>query len=386
MTQLLCKLFIKDGERTADPIVRRRYGTLVSTVGILVNLLLCAGKMAAGIMTGAVSITADAVNNLSDAASQIVSLISFKLSAKPADRDHPFGHARIEYVASMAVSFLVLLVGFELLKSSIEKIFHPEPTTFSLLSVIILSVSVLLKVWLFVFNRKVAKKIDSGVMRATAADSLSDAGATAAVLVSAIILRLTGFDIDAYVGIGVALVIMIAGIKILGEAKNLIIGEAPDADIVAAIRGIVGEYPEALGIHDLVVHNYGAGTVIASLHVEVDGGADIFRAHDMVDNIEKRLCAELGIKCTIHMDPIVTDDAEVTETRDKIAAAMEELDGAWHIHDFRFVRGETHTNLIFDLVVPFECKLSEDAIRTLAEQKIKAIEDKYFAVITIDRE
>ena len=386
MTQLLCKLFIKDGERTADPIVRRRYGTLVSTVGILVNLLLCAGKMAAGIMTGAVSITADAVNNLSDAASQIVALISFKLSAKPADRDHPFGHARIEYVASMAVSFLVLLVGFELLKSSIEKIFHPEPTTFSLLSVIILSVSVLLKVWLFVFNRKVAKKIDSGVMRATAADSLSDAGATAAVLVSAIILRLTGFDIDAYVGIGVALVIMIAGIKILGEAKNLIIGEAPDADIVAAIRGIVGEYPEALGIHDLVVHNYGAGTVIASLHVEVDGGADIFRAHDMVDNIEKRLCAELGIKCTIHMDPIVTDDAEVTETRDKIAAAMEELDGAWHIHDFRFVRGETHTNLIFDLVVPFECKLSEDAIRTLAEQKIKAIDDKYFAVITIDRE
>lgn len=386
MTQLLCKLFIKDGERTADPVVRRRYGTLVSIVGILVNLLLCAGKMVAGIMTGAVSITADAVNNLSDAASQIVSLISFKLSAKPADRDHPFGHARIEYVASMAVSFLVLLVGFELLKSSIEKIFHPEPTTFSLLSVIILSVSVLLKVWLFLFNRKVAKKIDSGVMRATAADSLSDAGATAAVLVSAIILRLTGFDIDAYVGIGVALVIMIAGIKILGEAKNLIIGEAPDADIVAAIRGIVSEYPEALGIHDLVVHNYGAGTVIASLHVEVDGGADIFRAHDMVDNIEKRLCAELGIKCTIHMDPIVTDDAEVTETRDKIAAAMEELDSAWHIHDFRFVRGETHTNLIFDLVVPFECKLSEDAIRTLAEQKIKTIDDKYFTVITIDRE
>lgn len=386
MTQLLCKLFIKDGERTADPVVRRRYGTLVSIVGILVNLLLCAGKMVAGIMTGAVSITADAVNNLSDAASQIVSLISFKLSAKPADRDHPFGHARIEYVASMAVSFLVLLVGFELLKSSIEKIFHPEPTTFSMLSVIILSVSVLLKVWLFLFNRKVAKKIDSGVMRATAADSLSDAGATAAVLVSAIILRLTGFDIDAYVGIGVALVIMIAGIKILGEAKNLIIGEAPDADIVAAIRGIVSEYPEALGIHDLVVHNYGAGTVIASLHVEVDGGADIFRAHDMVDNIEKRLCAELGIKCTIHMDPIVTDDAEVTETRDKIAAAMEELDSAWHIHDFRFVRGETHTNLIFDLVVPFECKLSEDAIRTLAEQKIKTIDDKYFTVITIDRE
>lgn len=386
MTELLCKLFIKNGEHTADPAVRRRYGTLVSTVGILINLLLCAGKMAAGMLTGAVSITADAVNNLSDAASQIVSLVSFKLSAKPADRDHPFGHARIEYVASMAVSFLVLLVGFELLKSSVTKIFHPEPTAFSMLSVIILAVSVLAKIWLFLFNRKVAKKIDSSVMRATAADSLSDAGATAAVLLSAVILRLTNVDIDAYVGIGVALVIMIAGIKILGEAKNLIIGEAPDEDVVQAICGIVSEYPEALGIHDLAVHNYGAGTVIASLHVEVDGAADVFRSHDVVDNIEKRLCSDLGIRCTIHMDPIVTDDAEVTETRDKIAAAMRELDPDWHIHDFRFVRGETHTNLIFDLVIPFECKLSEDALRTLVEHKVKTIDETYFTVITIDRE
>lgn len=386
MTQLLCKLFIRDRDRVADPAVRRRYGTMVSAIGILFNLLLCAGKMVAGILTGAVSMTADAINNLSDAASQIISLISFRLAAKPADRDHPFGHARIEYVASMAVSFLILLVGFELLKSSVLKIIHPEKTAFSIVSVVILAVSVLVKLWLCLFNRKIAKIIDSEVMRATAADSLSDAIATAAVLVCAVILRLTDVDIDAYVGVGVAAVILIAGIKVLGEAKNLIIGEAPDADIVQAIRDIVEQYPDALGIHDLVVHNYGAGTVIASLHIEVDGSVDIFRTHDMIDLIEKRLCQELGIHCTIHMDPIVTDDEEVNTVRSSVLTRIKQIDESFHIHDFRFVRGETHTNLIFDLVVPFECKLSEDALRTLTEQSIQEIDPRYFCVITVDRE
>ena len=386
MTELLCKLFIKDRDRTADPNVRRKYGSLVSIVGILVNLLLCAGKFVAGILSGAVSITADAANNLSDAASQIISLVSFKLSAKPADRDHPFGHARIEYVASMAVSFLVILVGFELLKSSVEKIFNPEKTEFSILAVTILAVSILAKLWLFIFNRKVAKKINSGVMRATAADSLSDAGATTAVLISTLVLRLTGYDIDAYVGVCVAIVIIIAGIKILGEAKNLIIGEAPDEDVVNAIKNIVNEYPEALGIHDMVVHNYGAGTVIASLHIEVDGSVDVFQTHDTVDNIEKRLCSELGIRCTIHMDPIVTDDEEVTATRKSVSAAVHELDPLWNIHDFRFVRGETHTNLIFDLVIPFECRETHDEIIDRVTQKIRTLDSKYCTVITIDKE
>ncbi len=386
MTELLCKLFVKDRENTSDPLVRSRYGTLVSTVGILVNLLLSAAKLAVGLLSGAVSVTADAVNNLSDAASQIVSLISFRLAAKPADRDHPFGHARIEYVASMAVSFLVLLVSFELLKSSVQKIFHPEETIFSMITVIVLAVSAAVKVWLFLFNRRVAKKIRSEVMRATAADSLSDAGATTAVLVSTIVLRFTGIDIDAYVGIGVAILIFIAGIKLLGEAKNLIIGEAPDADIIRAICDIVKEYPEALGVHDLVVHNYGAGTVIASLHIEVDGAVDIFQTHDTIDNIEKRLCSELGIRCTIHMDPIVTDDEEVTATRATVVSAIRELDETWSLHDFRFVRGATHTNLIFDLVIPFECRESEEDIRCRVEQKVKEINASYFTVITIDKE
>ena len=386
MTDLLCKLFVKDRDNVSDPVVRRRFGTMVSIVGILMNLLLCGGKMAAGILTGAVSITADAINNLSDAASQIVSLISFKLSAKPADRDHPFGHARIEYVASMAVSFLILLVGFELFKSSAAKIFNPEPTEFRWISIIILAVSVVVKVWLFLFNRKVAKRINSSVMRATAADSLSDAGATLAVLVCALILNFTGVDVDAYVGIAVSVFIMIAGIKVLGEAKNLIVGEAPDADIVAAIRGIVEQYPEALGIHDMVVHNYGAGVAIASLHIEVDGADDVFHTHDVIDNIENRLCHELGIRCTIHMDPIVTDDEEVNATREQIRAAIAEIDSAWSIHDFRFVRGTTHTNLIFDLVIPFECKQNEADIRALVAEKAKSLDSRYCTVITIDRE
>lgn len=385
MTELLCKLFVRDRNRTADPAVRRRYGTLVSIVGIIVNLILCAGKLLAGVLSGAVSITADAVNNLSDAASQIISLVSFRLSAKPADRDHPFGHARIEYVASMAVSFLVILIGFELLKSSVAKIFSPQETVFSTVSAVILGLSILAKLWLFLFNRKIGRKIDSGVIRATALDSLSDAGSTLAVLVSAFILKWTGLDIDAYVGIVVAILILVAGIKILGEAKNLILGEAPDEEVVRSIRAIVEQYPEALGIHDLMVHNYGAGAVIASLHIEVDGSRDIFETHDTVDNIEKRLCSELGIRCTIHMDPIVTDDDEINATHQVVRQAIAGLDPAWTIHDFRFVKGDTHTNLIFDIVIPFECKLKDEDIRLRVDGAVKAIDPSYFTVITIDR-
>ena len=341
----------------------------------------------AGLLCGSVAMIADAFNNLSDAGGQVISIISFKISSKPADREHPYGHARIEYIASLAVSFLIILIGVELLGSSLKKISSPEKTAFELISAIILAVSVLAKVWLFFFNRKIAKKINSNIMKATATDSLSDAIATLAVLISTLILKFFGIDIDAYMGIAVSILIFIAGIKVLNEAKNFIIGTAPDKQTVDNIKELVLSYDGVIGIHDLMVHSYGTGTTIASLHAEVDGSTDIFITHDMIDNIEKKLRTELGITCTIHMDPIVTDDEAVNSMRIMVSKIVSEIDESWNIHDFRMVVGATHTNLIFDAVIPFECKLSEQQINELIEKKIKEkLGDNYFVVLTIDKE
>lgn len=384
MTELLCKIFIKkdlSGER------KRKYiGTMAGIVGVVVNLVLFAFKLIAGMLSGSVAIIADSLNNLSDAGAQIISIISFKLSSKPADREHPFGHARIEYVASLAVSFLIMLIGFELFKSSLEKIFNPTETSFEIISVIILSVSVLFKIWLCIFNRKMADKINSSVMKATAADSLSDAAATFAVLVSMLVLRFFGLDIDAYMGIIVSALIFVAGIKVLIETKNFIIGSAPEDETVNSIKETVLAHDEVIGIHDLMVHSYGASTTIASLHVEVDGSDDIFRTHDAIDNIEKEIFTSLGIQCTIHMDPIVTDDETVNSMRIMVSNLVKEIDSGWNIHDFRMVAGETHTNLIFDTVVPYECSLKHSEISSLIDEKIKSrLGNNYFVVITIDK-
>jgi len=362
-------------------------GTMAGIVGVVMNIFLFAFKLLAGIVSGSVAIVADALNNFSDAGAQIISIISFKLSSKPADREHPFGHARIEYVASLAVSFLIILIGFELFKSSAEKIFNPGQTTFEIVSVIILAVSVLVKLWLCLFNRKIADKINSSVMKATAADSLSDAAATFAVLVSMLVLRFFKLDIDAYMGIIVSVLIFVAGIKVLNEAKNFIIGSAPDEETVNAIKETVLAHEEAIGIHDLMVHSYGASTTIASLHVEVDGSADVFKTHDAIDNIEKELFHTLGIQCTIHMDPIVTDDETVSSMRLMVSELVKEINGDWNIHDFRMVVGETHTNLIFDAVVPYECNLKPTEISAVINTKIKEkLGDNYFVVLTIDKD
>ena len=386
MTDFIFKLFVKDYKNPEKPEVRRACGSVVAVIGIVTNIFLGLIKLFAGVISGAVSITADAINNISDAGSQIVSLISFRISAKPADRDHPFGHARIEYVASMIVSFLVLLVGFELLKESVAKIFNPVAVDFSLIVIIILSISIVCKIWLFIFGRMAAKKLKSEVIRATAADSLSDAAATLAVLVSAIIAKITGFNTDAYMGVAVAIVIFIAGIKILGDTKNSILGSAPDPEVVEGIVAITKEYPEIVGIHDLVVHNYGPGNTIASLHAEVDGKVDVFITHDVIDNVEKRLYVELGVRTTIHLDPIVTDDELINELKGKVLISIREIDERLGMHDFRFVAGQTHTNLIFDITVPFEVKESDDVIKDAVDKKIKEIDEKYFTVLTIDRE
>lgn len=387
MTKFFFRTFVKgyrEGEKNS-PEVRRACGSAVSIVGIIANILLAAFKMLAGILSGAISITADAMNNLSDAGSQVVSFISFKISGKPADRDHPFGHARIEYVASMIVSFIVLLVGFELMTDSVSKIFNPEPTTYNALVIVILVASIAVKLWLFVFGRSAAKKINSEVVKAAATDSLSDAIATSAVLASIIICSATGFDTDGYMGVIVAVIVMIAGIKILNETKNSILGSAPEPELIDEIVRITREYPEALGIHDMVVHNYGPGNTIASFHVEVDGMQNVFHTHDVIDTIEKRLFLELSVRATVHMDPIVTDDERVNELREKVLALVRAIDERLDLHDFRFVEGVTHSNLIFDVNVPFEIKMSDDEVKRAISLKISELDPNYFAVMTVDR-
>ncbi len=386
MTHLLVNLFIKNHDDPKDPSVRHSYGVLSSTVGILLNILLAILKLTAGVLCASIAITADALNNLSDAGSQVISLISFKMAAKPADRDHPFGHARIEYVASMIVSFIILTIGADLFKSSIQSIFAPANISFGVVSAIILSASILLKLWLALFNRRIAKRINSSVIRATAADSLADAAATSAVLISMIIFHFSGVNVDGYMGTVVSAFIFIAGIKILNETKNSILGSAPEPEVIEAIYAITKEYPEVLGIHDMIVHNYGAGNTMASLHAEVDGSANVFHTHDVIDNLEKRLYSELGVRATVHMDPIVTDDERVSELRERVLLAVRGINDAFSIHDFRFVEGTTHTNLIFDISAPFEVKMTDNEITDAVSRAISGINENYFAVITIDRQ
>ena len=388
MTELLSRLFVKNHQDAQSPAVRTAYGTMVSITGIVLNIILFAAKFVVGTLFGAISIVGDAVNNLSDAGTQIISLISFRIAAKPADREHPFGHARIEYVTSMIVSFLVMLVGFELLKSSVAQIFSPERPDSSPVAIFVLVGSMLCKLWLGLFNRTIGKKIDSSVMRATAADSLSDVFATGAVLIATVlpmIFKNMSWNPDAYMGVIVAILIVVAGFRILNESKNAILGEAPSEEIVKQISETVDRYEGALGIHDMVVHNYGPGRIIASLHIEVDGSVDVFETHDMIDTIEKELRDVCGIEATIHMDPIVTDDEQVNELRAKTAEAVQKIHPSMQIHDFRFVAGATHTNLIFDVVVPFEVKMSEADVKAAVAEKIKEIDPTYCVVLNVDR-
>ena len=389
MTKLLTKIFIKDRENVDCPVVRRAYGTLSSVTGILVNLLLFALKMIAGTLAGSLAIRADAFNNLSDAGSSVISLISFKISAKPADRHHPFGHARIEYVASMIVCFLVFFIGIELVSGAVEKFVSPALPVFNLIAVIILACSVLFKLWLGFFNRALGKKINSEVLRATSADSFSDAAATSVVLiatlVSPVLPETLGKYVDPMMSALVALLIFVAGARILNETKNAILGEAPSDELLEKICNIVAEYPDALAIHDMVVHNYGAGHTIASLHVEVDGKKDIFDLHDTIDRIERHLREEYGIEATIHLDPILVGDPATDEWHARVEMLAKVLDERIQIHDFRMVPGTTHTNLIFDMAVPFEVCISDDELKRQMAEAVAKDAPCFFVVITIDR-
>ena len=385
MTKLIIKLFIGEANDTQNRAVRTKYGTMTSVVGIIINFLLFVGKFTVGTLFGSVAISADAINNLSDAGSSFISLISFKISSKPADREHPFGHARIEYIASMIVGAIVLLIGFDLLKESFLKILTPSPMEKSILVIVVLVLSILAKLWLGVFYKSIGKRINSELLNAASADSFSDVLSTGATLVSAIVWMLLDLNIDAYVGLVVSVFILIAGLKILNENKNIILGSAPDPEIVEIIKAKALEDERIIGIHDLMVHSYGAGATIASFHAEVDGKGDFFEAHDLIDNIEKQLFIEYNITCTIHMDPIVTDDEHINALKIMVQEAVASVGADFRIHDFRCVAGPTHTNLIFDVEIPFEEKRGNKELSLLIEEKIKQIDNTYFSVINIDR-
>ncbi len=385
MTSLLLKLFIKNFEDVKNKDVRGACGKLSGIVGIIVNILLSIGKIICGIVFSSMSIMADGLNNLSDATSSVVTFIGFKLSGRPADKEHPFGHARMEYVSGLAVSFFIVIMGFEVLRTSIGKIINPAPTVFSTVSVIILIVSIITKLWLYFFNRKMGKLISSNALLATAIDSRNDVIVTSAVLICGIIINFTSFVIlDAIAGLLISVFIMVSGLKLANETLSPLLGEAPNEELVAGTLNKLKCYEGVLGVHDLVVHDYGPGRCFASVHVEMDAKNDIMESHDICDNIERDFAKE-GIQLVVHLDPIITDDEEINSLRRITEDIISSLDLDMGMHDFRVVKGYTHINLIFDISVSFDCKKTDDELVAIVSKLIKEYDEKLFAVINVDR-
>ena len=382
MITLLAKIFIRNKD---DKKKRKAYGTLCSIVGILLNIMLFTGKMIAGTLTGSVAITADAFNNLSDAGSSFITLIGFVFAGKKADTDHPFGHGRIEYLSGFCVSMIILMMAYELLKSSVNKIIEPENVTPSTVTIVILIVSVAVKLYMAFYNKKIGKKISSDAMMATGTDSLSDAVATTVVLASMLFMEFTGKNIDGYCGVFVAMFIFYAGFNAAKETISPLLGVAPDKEFVEEIREIVMSYDIVSGIHDMVVHDYGPGRRMVSLHAEVPGNRDIYEIHDTIDRIEEKIKECLDCEAVIHMDPVDTDNEEIKKMKQIVSDGVREIDERLSIHDFRMVSGPTHTNLIFDVVVPFEIKMSQNQIKELVEDMVSELEGNYFAVIKVEQ-
>ena len=387
MIKLLASLFIKDRENYTSPAVRQSYGTLCGAVGIGLNILLFLGKWIAGFLSGSIAITADAFNNLSDAGSSIITLIGFRISGQRPDSEHPFGHGRMEYISGFLVSVAILIMGFELVKSSINKLIHPEPVESSPVIIAILAASILVKVYMFYYNRSVGKKIGSAAMNATAMDSLSDTVSTALVLGATLISPFTGLLLDGWFGILVGLFILYTGATTIKETMDLLLGQPPKQEFIDEIREIVTSHKLVYGIHDLIVHDYGPGRVMISLHAEVDADGDIQTIHEQIDHIENELQEKLHCSATIHMDPIVTDDKEVLEMKEKVKALVLETDDTFSMHDFRMVKGPTSTNLIFDVSVPSGCQKTDNEILNSLKEKIRELPGSiYFPVIQIDHE
>ena len=389
MSNFLAKIFIKDYKNISNPTVREAYGTLSSVVGVIINIILAGIKILAGVLSGSVAIIADAFNNLCDSGTAIITYFTFKASSKPADKEHPFGHARFEYISSMIVAFIILFVGGELLLDSFKTLIglnEASQTDITSITIFILSVSIVLKLLLGFFYREIAIKIDSTVVKAASADSFSDMISTGAVLVSSIIIYFTDlFIIDAIMGVIVSVPIIISGAKILIETKDILLGEAPVDETVRAIEDVIAEFPDIIGIHDLMVHNYGPSKFFASFHAEVDGKQDIYYLHDMIDNVERKINEELKISCTIHMDPIVTDDENVNELKAFLKSTLKKNNLELSIHDFRTVIGNTHTNLIFDVVLPFDHPMSEEQVKNAISEAVRRERENCYCVITVDR-
>ena len=385
VTELLVKTFVKDYKNTEDAKVRTAYGVLASMVGIFCNLLLFAGKLAVGLVLHSVSVMADAFNNLSDAASSVIGFVGVKMAEKPADQEHPFGHGRMEYIAALIVSFLVIEVGFTFFKNAITKIRTPEELSFNRVSMLILLASVAVKLWLSLFNKTLGKRVNSTVMQATATDALGDVVTTLATMGSILFFYFTNINIDGYVGLVVSLLVMWAGIGIAKDTLEPLIGQSVDPKVYREISDFVESYDGILGSHDLIVHNYGPTKSLASIHAEVPSDVDIETSHEIIDRIERDAVKKLGIFLVIHMDPVGTEDARVGALKQEVLKVLQELDSQLTLHDFRIVDGEKQINLIFDVVVPFSYGEKErPKLRKAIQEKVHALDSRFQCVITFD--
>ena len=383
--ELLFKIFIKDKDNVKNEKVRNNYGIFAGAVGIFLNVLLFISKLFAGIITGSVGIAADALNNLSDAGSSIITLIGFKMSGRPADHDHPFGHGRGEYISGLFVAFLILLMGVELAKASIVKIFKPTHVEFTAMSIVILIIAILVKMWMYFFNTKISKKIESNSLKATAKDSLSDSLSTLAVLIGIVISKAFQINVDGYIGLLMSVLILWTGYKTVKESVSPLLGLAPDKKLVEGIEKTVLDCEEIIGMHDLVIHNYGPTRFMMSVHAEVRADSDILKIHDRIDLVEKTLSEKYGCDAVIHLDPIETDNEVINQTKKIVENIARDIDPRLTIHDFRVVTGDTHTNVIFDIVIPFDEKLSDRFIENTIKQKLSEYNENYFAVMHIDK-
>ena len=386
MIELLAKRFIRQHEKTDDPGVRRAYGVLCGAVGIFLNLLLFAAKLIAGALSGSIAITADAFNNLSDGASSLVTIIGFRLAGQKPDTEHPFGHGRFEYISGMVVAMAIVVMGAELFLSSCEKILHPEPTEASAAIYAILVMAVLVKLYMALYNRRIGRKINSAAIAATAADSTSDAVATTVVLLATVTSDIWGLAIDGWCGILVALFITWAGINAARDTIRPLLGEAPDDELVKKIYERVMENPEIIGMHDLVIHDYGPGRLMLSLHAEVSSHDDLIALHDVIDNVERKLAEEFACEAVIHMDPVDSDDEHTNHLRAQMAELVRSVDEHITIHDFRVVSGPSHTNVIFDVVVPYSLPWNDEEIESKIRHLVRGLDGEYFAVVKVDRD